>query len=354
MRLRESLAVGLLLCLSDCTMGIQTAQSISSVTPSSAGIPNSVVAFGNFEFVSVQTTGQIFTYNISSGTQVAAVAPYTTPCSDPSGMAIASIAGSNIMAVVCFDTGSLLTLTVHADGSLSSLGLVSGLAEPYPGMVLDGTNLYIPVFGQSSAANGGVAKVSIASPASPVITATVTLASPVPGAYVNPGYLVISSGYIFETAGSESAPIDGSSTVQVINESTMTLVGSPLVVAHSPQQLAVQGTAIYVTFYDAAQLESIDISNPAALKVLQVFPLNTATAGCNAEPVAVSGTTAYVGCNPQSTIARVNIANPAAMQLTGSIAGVLSPQRITVAGRYLLVTAGVAGGNVYQIFPGAQ
>jgi hypothetical protein len=310
------------------------------------------VAFGDYEFVTVQNVGQIFSYNISSGRQVATAAPYTMPCNDPSGMAVTSVGGSNIMAVVCFDTGSLLTLTVHADGSLTPLGSVSGLPSPYPGMVLDGANLYIPIFGETGTSNGGVARVSIAAPASPAITGTVTLASPVPGAYVNPGYLVVSGGYIFETAGSESAPIGGSSTVQVVNEASMTLIGSPLVVAHSPQQVAVQGSTIYVTFYDAEQLESIDISNPAALKVLDVLPLNTASSSCSAEPVAVSGSSAYVGCNPQGTIAQVNIANPAKMQLTGLIAAVPNPQRITVAGEYLLVTDGVTGGSVYQIVAG--
>ena len=57
---------------------------------------------------------------------------------------------------------TLLTLTVHADGSLSALGSVGGIPSPYPGIALDGTNVFIPLFGVSNAANGGVAKVSIA------------------------------------------------------------------------------------------------------------------------------------------------------------------------------------------------
>jgi hypothetical protein len=346
--------LGAVVLLSGCVTGLlRTQQSVTSVAPSSTGIPNSVTAFGDFEFVSVQSTGQIFTYNISTGVQVAAVAPYATPCSDPSGMAVTSIGGSNIMAVVCYDTGSLLTLTVHPDGSLTPLGSVGGLASPYPGMVLDGTNLYIPLFGKVGTANGGVARVSIASPANPVITATTSLASPSTGAFVNPGYLVVSGGYIYETAGSENAPLAASSTVQVINETSMTLVGTPLAVAHSPQQLAVQGSVIYVTFYDAAQLESIDISTPSSIKPLQMLSLNTASNGCNAEPVAVSGATAYIGCNGQGLVEEVNIANPANMQLYSStIPGVLNPQRLVFAGQYLLATDGVSGGKVYLIYPG--
>jgi len=350
------LAVVSLAVLSGCGGPVKnTSQPFTTVTPSSTGTPNSVVSFNDFEFVSVQSTGQIFTYNISSGVQVAAVAPYSTPCSDPSGMAVTSIGSSNIMAVVCFDTGSLITLTVHADGSLTPLGSVSGLAAPYPGIVLDGTNLFIPIFGQSGSSNGGVAKVSIASPANPVITATTTLASPLPGAIVNPGYLTVAAGNIYVAAGSESDPQSATSTVQVLNEAGMTLVGSPLVVPHSPQQIAVQGSVAYVTFYDAAQLESIDISAPAGIQPLQVLSLATANSGCSPEPVALNGNTAYVGCSLQGDIEQVDVTDPANMQLSSNtIAGIVSPQRLAFAGNYLLATSSVSGGKVYLIVPGTH
>jgi len=348
------LALGSLALMSGCSgSGNNAVQPFTSVTPSSTGIPNSVVVFDDFEFVSVQTTGQIFTYNISSGVQVAAAAPYATPCSDPSGMVVTSIGSSNIMAVVCYDTGSLLTLTIHADGSLTPLGSVSGLEAPYPGMVLDGTNLYIPLFGQVGSANGGVARVSIASPSSPVITATATLASSSPGAFVHPGYLAVASGYIFVAAGSENAPQAASSTVQVLDETTLALTGTPLVVAHSPQQVAVQGSVAYVTFFDAAQLESIDISVPTSIQPLQVLSLATVASGCSAEPVALNGNSAYIGCNPQGEIAEVDVTNPARMQLSSStITGIVSPQRLVFAGNYLLATSSVSGGKVYLIAPG--
>ena len=173
--------------------------AITSIQPSGSGIPNSVVAFGNLEFVSVQGTGQIFTYNISSGSQVLVGTPYATPCADPNGMVIAPIAGSNVMAVACYDANSLLTLTVNANGSLSALGSVSGLPMPFPGIALDGTNVFVPLFGGSTA-NGGIAKVSIASPASPVIESVATLASPVAGGIANAEYLAIAGGYIYVTA----------------------------------------------------------------------------------------------------------------------------------------------------------
>jgi hypothetical protein len=307
------------------------------------------VTFGSYEFVSVQGPGQIFTYNISGGSQVAAGKPYATPCAYPSGMVAVTLGTQNVMAVVCYDTGSLLTLTVNADGSLTALGSVSGLPMPFPGIVLDGTNVLVPLFGGNASGNGSVAKVSIATPASPVIEGTVTLASPVSGGVANAEYLAVTGGYIYVTSGSESNPLGSSSTVQVVNEATMTLVGIPLVVPHSPQQIAVQGTVAYVTLYDATTLESIDISNPASLQPLQTMSLPTANQNCHPEPVVVQGNFAFVGCYAEGIIEQFDISNPARMQPANSIAAIASPQRLAISGESMLVTGGTTGGQVYQI-----
>jgi hypothetical protein len=263
-------------------------------------------------------------------------------------MVIASIAGTNVMAVACYDTGSLLTLTVNANGSLGPLGTVDGLTMPYPGIVLDGTDVLVPLFGTTSA-NGAVAKVSIAAPAAPVVESIVPLAIPVSGGLANAEYLAVSGGYIYVTAGSESNPLGSSSTVQVVKEATMTLVGSPLVVAHSPQQIAVQGTVAYVTLYDAMQLESIDVSNPANLQPLQVLSLATTGQSCHALPVVVRGNLAYVGCYSEGTIDQLDISDPAKLQSTQTISGISDPQRLTFAGNLLLSTDSAGGGQVYEV-----
>ena len=348
MRCIVPLAVGLVTLLSGCSTSAVPKQSVTFVTPSSSGTPNSIASLGDFEFVSVQSTGQIFSYNISSGSQVL-VGAYATPCNDPSGMVITTIDSNNVMAAVCYDTGSLLTLTVHANGALSPLGTVDGLAKPYPGIAIDGTNVFVPLFGRSSVANGSIAKVSIASPENPVITGMATLASPATGGFVNPGYLAVAGGNIFAAAGSESPPSDLSSTIQVVNEATMALVGSPMVVAHSPQQIAVQGSVAYVTLYDANQVESIDISNPASLKPLQIASMAAENASCHALPIAVRDNFAYVGCYDEGVIDQFDISNPSNMRLTESVSGVTAPQRLLFAGDYLLAPGSVSGGQVYQI-----
>jgi hypothetical protein len=158
----------------------------------------------------------------------------------------------------------------------------------------------------------------------------------------------VAGGYIFVSAGSESDPQSTSSTIQVVNESTMKLVGSPFPVAHSPQQLAVQGTVAYVTMFDAVQLESIDISDPTNLRSLQILPL-AGGAGCHAEPVVVRNTHAYVGCYSEGVIDEVDVTSPSNMKLVQDIPGIDSPQRLKVEGNYLLATSSVSGGSVYQI-----
>lgn len=339
--------LGLTLLLAGCGMGIAVAASpaVTSVIPSATGTPNSVTTLGNYDFVSVQGTGEIYTYDISSGSQAAVGHAYKTPCVDPSGMVIANIGATNVMAVACFDTGTLLTLTVHADGTLSALGSVSGLPSPYPGLALEGTNVFVPLFGVSQGTNGAVAKVSLAYPATPVVTGVATLASPVAGGFANPGFLAAANGKIFVAGGSESAPLASSSTVQVVDEATMTVVGSPLSVAHSPQQLVVMGTTLYATFFDAEQVESIDVSAPAKLKSMQVFSL----AGCSALALAGRGTTAYVGCYEQGAVESLDVSDPTAMKMVDILPNVGHPQGFSIGGSSLLMTDGVKGGAVYQI-----
>jgi hypothetical protein len=81
------------------------------------------------------------------------------PCTSPSGMVITNIAMVNVMSVVCYAaSGSLYTFTVNSDGSLTALGSVGGLAYPFPGIVLDGTNVFVPLFGASYSVNGAVAE----------------------------------------------------------------------------------------------------------------------------------------------------------------------------------------------------
>jgi hypothetical protein len=322
--------------------------AMSSVTPSATGIPLSVTTFGTYEFVSVQQTGQIFTYNISSGIQVLAAEPYLTPCAYPSAMAASTIAGAAVMAVACYDTGALLTLAIHPDGSLTALGQVSGLPSPYPGIALDGTDIFLPLYGTSRVANGAVARISFADPTNPVVTGIATLQSPSPGAFANPVFLTLANGYLYISAGSESAPISTSSTIQVVDEATLSVVGSPFVVVHSPQQIAIQGSVAYAVFYDAAQMESIDISNPTSLRTMQILPF-TASPACHALPVLVQDNTAYVGCYPEGVINRLDVTDPSHMRQLSTIPAIPAPQDLQIAGHSLLATSSANGGSVFHI-----
>lgn len=316
---------------------------VTSTIPSATGTPNSVTVFGGYEFVSVQGAGLIATYALNGSTQKPA-ASYATPCMNPSGMVATTIGATNVLAAVCFDAGTVVTLTIAADGSLHSLGVVYGLSEPYPEIVLDGTNLYVPLFG-GGAANGSVAQVSLANPSAPVISRTVTLASPAPGQHVNAVALAASGGYVYVVSGSESQPLSASSSVQVVDESTMALTGGPFIVPHSPQQITVSGGVAYVTLFDELAVEAIDISKPAAIKAIAIASLAT----CHPIPVSLSNNVAYIGCYAEGAIARLNVANPAQMGTMTAVPGVRSPQGMAISGNTLLVTDASPGGAVYSV-----
>jgi hypothetical protein len=358
MRLGAVCALGMVGLLTGCSFqGVSTVlavPTVSNVIPSATGTPLAVTAFGAYEFVSIEGTGQIFTYDVARGTQQLVGAPYQAPCMVPAGMGVATVSGSHVMAVTCYDTGTVVTLSVHGDGSLSALGTVGGLVLPYLGMAVDGTNVLVPLFGRGSGvgsgpSSGGVVKISIASPANPVVTGVATLTAPLPGGYANASFLTVAGGYIYVASGSESAPLSASSTVQVVDEATMTVVGTPLVVAHSPQQITVSGSVAYVSIFDSTQLEAIDVSHPASLTVLDILPLVGAGAGCNGLPVAVSGKYVYVGCYGQGVVEVVDASNPANLTEVQTIGGIGDSQSFAQAGEFLFVTSSVGGGEVYQI-----
>ena len=316
---------------------------ITTVVPSATGTPNSVTVFGGYEFVSIQGAGLIATYAINSSSQKPA-ATYSTPCMDPSGMVATSVNGANVLAAICFDAGALFTLTIAADGSLHALGSLGGLDAPYPGIALDGTNLYVPLFG-GSAANGAVAQISLANPASPVLVGTVMLASPSPGQHVNGVSLAAAAGYIYAVSGSESQPLSSSSSIQVISEGSMALVGAPLVVPHAPQQMVIAGSVGYVTLFDELAVEAIDISNPAKIQSIATVSL----ASCHPIPVAATNSEAYVGCYGEGTVVRLNIANPAQMAAIRTIPGIQAPQDMAISNGLLLVTDASPGGALYTV-----
>ena len=208
-----------------------------------------------------------------------------------------------------------------------------------------------PLYGITLQTNGAVAKVSIAAPANPVVTATATLVSSANGGYSNPGFLTVDSGYVYVAAGSESQPRATTSTLQVLRESTLAMVGTPLPVDHSPQEIVIHDGVAFVTFYDAEELESIDVSNPASLQPIQTLALNYQGVGCQALPIVVFELYAYVGCYAQAQLVRYNISDPTNMLADEVLTGVNTPERLFYATgqRYLLAASSQTGGAFYQI-----
>ena len=134
----------------------------------------------------------------------------------------------------------------------------------------------------------------------------------------------------------------------------MALVGSPLVVDHSPQSIAVSQGYAFVTFFDAEELQSFDVSNPAVLQPLQTVATTFAGQGCSALPITVFEMYAYVGCYNQAQILRYNISDPTHMVVVNALTGISTPERIAYSTtlRYLVAVSGQAGGSLYQVDAG--
>lgn len=318
-----------------------TSLPATNVVPNASLSPLYTTVQWPYEFVSVQGTApsRVYVYNISTGAQVLVGSTAFSGCAFVNGLVTTNIAGVNILVAGCNDTGTLYTLSISSAGVLTSLGSVSGLTNSYPGIAIDGTDVYVPLFGAGFTTTGSVAKVSIATPASPSITATVVLA----GSAQNPAYIAVSGNYLYVETGHEPV-VANDSTIQVLNKTTMTLVGSPLALPHSPQQVYIQGQILFVTNHDQESLSSIDISNPASLAVLQSISLPS----CAPIPVIVRERYAYVGCYDGAAIIKVDVSQPANMRIVQTFSGFGHPQQFSISGRFMFSTDGVTGGSVYM------
>lgn len=326
---------------------IYTATYPYTVTPlsSTGGTGNTVALNGNFAYVSVQGNSVIKIYNVSTGYPQAA-GSYTTACTSPSGITFSNVGGNTVASVSCYDNKTLYTLSVNAaTGALTALGsvVVSSTHAPWPGMVALGTDLLIPTDSQCPATSV-VYKVSLATPASPSVTGNATVQNATDSSQQCAAYLATDGTYVYAETSAEP----GIGTAQVLNPATMTWVGTPYSLPHSPQQLALQGNTLYVTVHDSDAVYALDISNPASLATKGSLTLSS----CAALPVVAQGTRLYVGCDGAGAVV-LDISNPASMsQLTSLGSSFSSPQNMKVHGRNLYLVGGASNGALYTFDTG--
>lgn len=317
----------------------------TSVVPNPTLKPNYTTVQWPYEFVSAQGTApsELHVYDISSGQQVAVGATTTfSGCASLNGIATTNIAGVNILVTTCFDNATLYTFSVSSAGVLTLLGSVSGLTNAFPGLVIVGTDVYVPLFGTTTV-TGSVAKVSIATPASPTITTTRQLRDYQPCGTVaqNPQYLSYSAGYIYAQTGHLSCANDN--TLQVLDATTMTLVGTNFILPHSSGQNLIQGNIYYIAIFDSKQVQAIDITDPTGPVTLGTITLSGT---CSANTLAAQANRLYVGCfNSTGLIKLLDVSNPGDMQELQTYTGYAFVQRFATAGRYLMATGGSSVGN---------
>lgn len=328
----------------------------TTVQPSTTLSPNSVWVQYPFELVTVQHSGatsQLNVYNISTGVQVLVGSPTTfTGCQFLNGVVATNIAGVNVVFTVCNDNATGYAFSLSSSGVLTAIGSpMTGLTAASPGIALDpdGVHVYVPLFGVSSSATGSIAKVLLSSTSSPTMVGSPMAVASFNGcggtagnSSQNPAYLVVADGYGFVETGHEpttACVLD--STIQAFNTSTMALVGSVLPVAHSPQQLSKQGSTLFASYFDALQIQSFDISNPASITSLQIL----STPSANLVPIITRGSRTFAGVQGGADVGDVyelDTSNPSDMRLIQKFTGFVDPQRFFLDGRNLFVVeAGV-------------
>jgi len=324
-----SLAVLTLTLLTGCGGSTQFGlHSAGSVIPSATLAGNSIAISGNYAYVTLQgTSGAIAVLNIAGNTPTL-LTTFALPCSTPNGI---KISGS-VLYVTCYDNSALYILSVNNAAPSAPVfaitGSVLGLQNPYPGIALSGTELYVPSHA------GFIFRVNVSNPAAPGIDGSVATALG-----TSPNAVFVSGNVVYCACSSEPTL----SWFQTFNATgTMALLGE-IPLAHSPQRLIVNGNYAYVTNFDAMKLDIVDVTNPAAPSVL-----SSAALPCFALPIALNGNTVYVGCyqSPHG-IASIDVTNPAAPAILGYTATTasLDVQDLLFTGGDLYALSGDAGGN---------
>jgi hypothetical protein len=298
--------------------------SVGSIVPSATLAGNSIAVSGNYAYLTLQgASGAIAVLNIAGDTPTL-LTTFALPCSTPNGI---KISGS-VLYVTCYDNSALYILSVNnavpSAPVFTITGSVLGLQNPFPGIALSGTELYVPSHA------GFIFRVNVSNPSAPGIDGSVATATG-----TSPNAVFVANNIVYCACSSEPTQ----SWFQTFNATgTMTLLGqTPL--AHSPQRLIVKGNYAYVTNFDAMRLDIVDITNPAAPSILSSVALP-----CFALPIALNGNTAYVGCYQSTHGIATNPAAPAILGYLVTTAS-LDVQDLLFTGGALYALSGDPNGN---------
>jgi hypothetical protein len=292
---------------------------------------------GNYTYLTVQAafpaSGAIVILNTATNTPVM-LTTYSMPCSAPNGILI----GGSYAYVTCYDNGYLYVLSIDntnpAAPVLAVAGSVNGLQQPFPGIALAGTHVYVPSHAPGN--EGAIYRVDVSNPSAPVMDGSIATTPS-----ISPNAVFVSGGYIYCACASEPS----TSYFQIFTaDGTIASVGR-VAMAHSPQRLVVRGNYAYVTNYDAALMDVVDISTPAAPAIA-----GTVSLSCYALPIVLSVSNAYVGCYSSVGVAKIDITTPTSPTLISETATSGSPvQALGLSGSYLLAAAGTTGGSFAEI-----
>ncbi|HEY0306625.1 MAG TPA: hypothetical protein VGB94_00540 [Acidobacteriaceae bacterium] len=291
---------------------------------------------GVYAYLTVQAAvgsyGAVVILNTATDTPIV-LTTYPMPCAQPNGI----IVSGSYAYVTCYDSGVLYVLSIDNTNPsapvLGIVGSVGGLQDPFPGISLSGTHVFVP-----SHNAGMIYRVNIFSPAAPAIDGQIATA-----AGTAPDAVFVSGGYVYCACGAE---LPATSYFQVFTADGMMSNAGQIMVAHAPQRLVVRENYAYVTYFDAQAMDVIDIAAPTTPVIKATVPL-----ACYALPIVLSGSYAYAGCySSDGSIAKIDITVPTAPFLVSKTATSASPvQALDLSGSHLLVAAAAVGGRFAEL-----
>jgi len=278
------------------------APAMLSKTPGSGLWMNGIAAQGQYVYVSYWQSSVVQVFDATNPYSLVSVGSVTTACSNA------------------------------PDGGL------------YGGLVIAGDYLYAPCPTDST---GFIDVINIATPASPVEVGTIIAQN-----MTNPTSLAVWGQMLYASEPSEAD--NESLGVYYSSVCAYSLAGSPVpaapvsceIVAHSPQNVAVQGSTVAASIGNANELTVIDFSNSASPVAHSVALDPTICIHPYIENmVAFEGATVFVGCSDSLDgygVEAIDITNSAAPSLLGAVLGSSGNSFATIVpnGKYLYL-----GGN---------
>lgn len=229
-----------------------------------------------------------------------------------------AILGQNAF-IVNNDNGGMLNVVNINNKALPTVVSNLNIGTQTTGIAINnaGTHAFVV-----NSLNNNIRAINITTPATPVITSTLTTNN-------TPTDIEIAGNYAYVTCS-------GNNTLQVFdisNPAAMSVVAS-VATANYPTAIAVSGSLAYIINSNAPSLQVVDISNPTVPSVK-----GSVTIMSDCKDIAVQNGYAYTVSTSKDSLVVVNVKNPNAPVIVARAKTNSNPYKVSFSGNYLYVAS---------------